>query len=284
MGMDRDDLADFLRRSRARLGPRDVGLAEGPRRRTPGLRREEVAALAGMSADYYMRLEQARGPQPSVQMLAALTRALRLTTDERDHLHLLAGHRPPEDERAGEYLRPGMLYLLGELHNVPAQILSDLGDLLAQNDLAQALFGCVCSVAREDRNIVLRWFTDPAVRARFAPDSHDEYGRRLVADLRAAVTRRGDDDASRALLTRLRAAPGFPELWERHEVAVRTSHPYRLTHPSLGRIDFDCEVLATPAADQRLRVFTPPPGGTGVLDALGAVGVRHECGVVGERG
>jgi transcriptional regulator with XRE-family HTH domain len=248
------------------------------------LRREEVAALAGMSADYYMRLEQARSPQPSVQMAAALTRALRLTPDERDHLYLLAGHRPPEGERAGEYLRPGLLHVLDQLQNVPAQILSDLGDLLAQNTLAEALFGCVCTVAREDRNIVLRWFTDPAVRARFVPDSHDAYARHLVADLRAAITHRGPDPASAALLTKLHAAPGFPELWRRHEVAVRTSHPYRLTHPTLGRLDFDCEVLATPAADQRLRVFTPPPGSSEALDLLRGAGVRHDHGPAGERG
>ena len=88
-------LADFLRRRREALPPRDVGLAEGPRRRTPGLRREEVAQLAGMSTDYYARLEQGRSPQPSVQMLSALARALRLTEDERDHLFHLAGQQPP---------------------------------------------------------------------------------------------------------------------------------------------------------------------------------------------
>ncbi|MEU5880074.1 helix-turn-helix transcriptional regulator [Spirillospora sp. NPDC047279] len=276
MGMHRDDLADFLRRCRGRLTPRDVGLVEGPRRRTPGLRREEVAMLAGMSADYYMRLEQARSPQPSTQMLAALTRALRLTIDERDHLYLLAGHRPPEGARAGEYLRPGMLYLLDRLDNVPVQVLSDLGDLLAQNDLAQALFGCVCTVAQEDRNIVLRWFTEPDVRGHFAAEEHDEHARQLVADLRAAVARRGDDAASRALVTRLRAGSAeFAALWDRHEVAVRRSHPYRLTHPDLGMIEFDCEVLATPAADQRLLVFTPPPGGTEALDMLRVLGPRH---------
>lgn len=276
MGIHRDDLADFLRRSRERLTPRDVGLVEGPRRRTPGLRREEVAALAGMSADYYMRLEQARSPQPSVQMLAALTHALRLTTDERDHLYLLAGHRPPEGARAGEYLRPSMLYLLDRLDSVPVQVLSDLGDLLAQNDMAQALFGCVCRVAKEDRNIVLRWFTEPDVRNHFAVEEHEEHSRQLVADLRAAVTRRGDDAAARALVTRLRAASAeFAALWDRHEVAVRRSHPYRLVHPELGRIEFDCEVLATPAADQRLRVFTPPPGGTEALDMLRVLGPQH---------
>ncbi|GGT84962.1 helix-turn-helix transcriptional regulator [Streptomyces violascens] len=276
MTLNRSDLADFLRRSRDRLTPRDVGFVEGPRRRIPGLRREEVAMLAGMSADYYMRLEQARGSQPSVQVLAALAGALRLTEDERDHLYLLAGHRPPEGARAGEYLRPGLRYLLDRLDGVPVQVVSDLGDLLAQNDLALALFGCVCTVAVEDRNIVLSWFTDPRVRGHFAVEEHQEQARQLVADLRAATTRRGDDGASRSLVTRLRAAsPEFTALWDRHEVAVRRSHPYRLVHPDLGRIDLDCEVLATPAADQRVRIFTPPPGGTAVLDELRMLGPQH---------
>jgi hypothetical protein len=228
-----------------------------------------------------MRLEQARSAQPSVQIMAALTRALRLTTDERDHLYLLAGHHPPEGARAGDYLRPSMLYLLDQLDSVPVQVVSDLGDLLAQNDMALALFGCVCTVAREDRNIVLRWFTEPDVRSHFVADEHDEHARQLVADLRAAVTRRGDDAASRALLTRLRAASAdFAELWDRHEVAVRRSHPYRFIHPELGRIDFDCEMLATPAADQRLLVFTPPPGGTEALELLRALGPQHRHGTI----
>ncbi|WP_329030445.1 MULTISPECIES: helix-turn-helix transcriptional regulator [unclassified Streptomyces] len=279
MTLKRPDLADFLRRSRERLTPRDVGLVEGPRRRTPGLRREEVAVLAGMSADYYMRLEQARGPQPSVQVLGALAGALRLTEDERDHLFVLAGHRPPEGARAGEYLRPGLRYLLDRLDGVPVQVVSDLGDLLAQNDLALALFGCVCTVADEDRNIVVRWFTDPGVRGHFAAEEHEQQARQLVADLRAATARRGDDAASHSLVARLRSAsPEFVALWDRHEVAVRRSHPYRLVHPDLGRIELDCEVLATPAVDQRLRIFTPPPGGTSVLDELRVLGPRHRHG------
>lgn len=279
MTLKRPDLADFLRRSRERLTPRDVGLVEGPRRRTPGLRREEVAVLAGMSADYYMRLEQARGPQPSVQVLGALAGALRLTEDERDHLFVLAYHRPPEGARAGEYLRPGLRYLLDRLDGVPVQVVSDLGDLLAQNDLALALFGCVCTVADEDRNIVVRWFTDPGVRGHFAAEEHEQQARQLVADLRAATARRGDDAASHSLVARLRSAsPEFVALWDRHEVAVRRSHPYRLVHPDLGRIELDCEVLATPAVDQRLRIFTPPPGGTSVLDELRVLGPRHRHG------
>src|SRR5215475_11291382 len=122
MTLDRRELADFLRRSRERLAPAEVGLPEGPRRRTPGLRRQEVAQLAGMSADYLMRLEQARSPQPSPQLLGALARALRLDDDERDHLYVLAGHRPPAGRLAGTHVRPGLLFLLDQLGTVPAEV------------------------------------------------------------------------------------------------------------------------------------------------------------------
>ncbi|MFA1540190.1 helix-turn-helix transcriptional regulator [Actinomadura monticuli] len=268
MDMNRRDLADFLRRSRERLRPQDVGLAAGPRRRTPGLRREEVSQLAGMSADYYMRLEQARSPQPSAQLLGALARALRLTADERDHLFLLGGHRPPAGPFAGEHVRPGLLHLLDRLAETPAQIIGDLGDLLAQNAMAETLFGCVCTVAEGDRNIVWRWFTDPFVRAAYPPEEHDDYSRLHVADLRAAVARRGSDEPARTLVRRLRAASEeFGRLWDRHEVAVRRTSRMRVVHPEVGPIEFDAEVLLTPAEDQRLVVFTPPPG-TATLDAL----------------
>src|SRR6516165_11450992 len=135
--MDRTELADFLRRSRERLRPHDVGLPDVGLRRTPGLRREELAQLAGVSADYCMRLEQRRSSQPSTQVLAALARALRLTEDERDHLYILAGYQPPAGPMAGQHVRPGLMHLLDELTGTPAQILTDLGDLLAQNVLAE---------------------------------------------------------------------------------------------------------------------------------------------------
>src|SRR3989440_7281218 len=202
--MDRRELADFLRRSRERLRPSEVGLAAGPRRRTPGLRREEVALLAGMSADYLMRLEQARSPQPSTQLLGALAHALRLDDDQRDHLYVLAGHRPPAGRLAGNHVRPGLLYLLDQLKTVPAQVLSDLGDVLAQNPMAEALFGSVCAVRRhdcdQDHNIVWRWFNDPILRAAYPPDEHDYYSRTHVADLRTAATRRGNDTEAAPLL------------------------------------------------------------------------------------
>jgi transcriptional regulator with XRE-family HTH domain len=272
--VDRTELADFLRRSRERLQPRDVGLPPGARRRTPGLRREEVAQLAGMSADYYMRLEQARGPQPSTQLLAALARALRLDGDGRDHLFVLAGHGTPAGRSGGDHVRPGLLALLDRLRDTPAQILNDLGDVLAQNELAEALLGCICSVREPDRNVVWRWFTDPLLREVYPAEDHETYGRVHVADLRAAVARRGGDAASTALLTRLHAAsPEFTALWERHEVAVRRGSRLRVRNATVGVLELDYEVLS--AADgQRLQLFTAPPGSpaTDALRLLAVVG------------
>jgi transcriptional regulator with XRE-family HTH domain len=277
--MDRAELADFIRRCRQRLRPQDVGLTAGPRRRTPGLRREEVALLAGMSADYLMRLEQARSPQPSTQLLGALARALRLDEDERDHLYLLAGHRPPAGQLAGHHVRPGLLYLLDQLTGVPAQVVSDLGDLLAQNALAETLFGSVCAVRRhdheKDHNIVWRWFHDLRLRAAFPAEEHDFHSRLHVADLRAAVTRRGADPVAADLVARLRAGSDeFARVWDRHEVAVRRQSRLRIQHPTVGVLEFDEETLLTPAEDQRLVLFTAPPGTptADYLDLLRVVG------------
>lgn len=245
----------------------------GARRRTPGLRREEVVQLAGMSADYYIRLEQGRSPQPSLQMLSALARALRLSEDERDHLFLLAGHRPLCGRHSGTHLAPGLLYLLDQLRETPAQILSDLGDLLAQNDMATALFGGVCSVDEDRRNVVWRWFTDPVVRQAYPEEEHSHLDRVHVADLRAAVARRGGDSASTALVRRISAASEeFGRLWDLHEVAVRRSSRMRVVHPVVGPINLDCQALLTPAEDQRLLIFTPPPG-TADIDHLGLLRV-----------
>jgi transcriptional regulator with XRE-family HTH domain len=266
--MERTELADFLRRSRGRLRPHEVGLPAGPRRRTPGLRREEVAVLAGMSADYLMRLEQARSPQPSTQLLGALARALRLDDDERDHLYVLAGHRPPAGRLAGNHVQPGMLYLLDQLSTVPAQIVNDLGDLLAQNSTAEALFGSVCAVrdhdCDQDHNMAWRWFNDPRLRAAYPADEHDHYSRLHVADLRAAVARRGRGDVeAAALVDRLRvSSTEFATLWDLHEVAVRRDSRVRVIHPAIGLIELDYHTLLMPAEDQRLLVFTAPPGTT----------------------
>ena len=138
--IDREGLADFLRRRREALQPEDVGLSKGRRRRTSGLRREEVAALANMSTDFYARLEQRRGSRPSEQMVGAIARALRLTQDERDHLFQLAGHAAPPRGFRSDHVTPALLRVLDRL-DTPAQVVSDLGVTLAQNPLAVALLG-----------------------------------------------------------------------------------------------------------------------------------------------
>ncbi|AUG78344.1 Putative DNA-binding protein [Kitasatospora sp. MMS16-BH015] len=277
MTIDRAVLADFLRCSRERVRPEEVGLPAGARRRTPGLRREEVAQLTGMSVDYYTRLEQARGPKPSPQLLAALARALRLSTDGRDHLYLLAGHQPPAGRASGDHVSPALLHLLDQLPTTPAQVLSDLGDVLAQNEIARALLGGVCTVSEHGRNVVWRWFADPAVRAAYPAAEHEHYSRLHVADLRAATGRRAGDPAAARLVARLLdASEEFAALWELHEVAVRRHTRMRVLHEVIGPVDLDCQVLLAPEGDQRLVLYTPPPGGdaAGRLALLDVVGTQ----------
>ncbi|HEX3815902.1 MAG TPA: helix-turn-helix transcriptional regulator [Mycobacteriales bacterium] len=259
--MDRNQLADFLRHRRASVQPGDVGLTEGPRRRTAGLRREEVAALAGMSADYYVRLEQARGPHPSTQVLAALARALRLSDDERDHLFYLAGQQPPLPTGPTGHVRPAMLQLIDRMTDIPVTVVSDIGDVLVQNPLSVALLGDIAGSRGLDRNTVWHWFTDPAMRARYPVEDQAHHTLAHVADLRAAAGRRHGDPDVTGLVRKLSAAsPEFAELWERHDVAVRQADRKRIRHPEVGLIHIDCETLLTPEYDQKLLVFTPQPG------------------------
>ncbi|MBM9439557.1 helix-turn-helix transcriptional regulator [Actinacidiphila bryophytorum] len=259
--MDRAELADFLRRSRDRLNPADVGLGGGARRRTPGLRREEVAQLAGMSVDYYTRLEQARGPRPSRQMLGALARALRLTCDERDHVFHLAGEEPPRETGGSSHVRPGLLLVLDRLHDTPAQVVSDIGDVLVQNTMASALLGDVSGRPPRMRNTVRRAFTEPSAMDIFPPEDHETLLRTHVAHLRAVLAARPDDPAAASLVAELRAASDhFERLWTEHQVAVRRSDTKRFRHPVVGDMELDCEVLLSTGHDQRLIVYTARPG------------------------
>lgn len=275
--MDRTELADFLRHCRTRLAPPDVGLAQGARRRTPGLRREEVAQLAGMSTDHYTRLEQARGSRPSRQMLAAVARALRLTGDERDHLFHLAGEEPPRGRPATEHVRPGLLLVLDRLTDTPAQVVSDRGDILAQNAMAKALHGDESARPEAERNVTWRYFTDPAARERFPAEDREHGARAAVADLRATLARRPDDARLVSLVRRLRARSAeFSALWDAHHVAVRRSDVKRFLHPVVGLLELDCEVLLNPEHDQRLVVYTARPGSRSHerLELLRVVGLQ----------
>ncbi|MFF2845836.1 helix-turn-helix transcriptional regulator [Streptomyces sp. NPDC058001] len=259
--LDRPQLADFLRRGRARLDPSDVGLESGSRRRTPGLRREEVAQLAGMSVDYYTRLEQRRGPRPSRQMLGALARALRLSDDERDHLFNLAGEQPPRSGPASGHVRPGLLLILDRLYDSPALIVNDYGDVLAQNRMAAALSGDVSALPAGDRNMARRFFLNPAARELFPPEDRPRHARAHVASLRAVTAARPDDPAPAALVAELLAASEeFRTLWDSHVVAVRRADTKRFLHPQVGLLELDCEILLTAGGNQSLLVHSARPG------------------------
>ncbi|MBW8793017.1 MAG: helix-turn-helix domain-containing protein [Streptomyces sp.] len=259
--MDRPGLADFLRHARTRLDPSDVGLPPGARRRTPGLRREEVASLAGMSADYYTRLEQSRGPRPSRQMLTALARGLRLTADERDHLFHLAGEEPPRREATGTHVGPGLLLVLDRLDDTPALVTTDCGEVLAQNALSRALSGDLLARPPRERNLVRRFFLDPAAQRPCPPEDRPLRAREHVANLRAVAAARPADPVPTALVAELMAgSEEFATLWAEHEVAVRRAATKRFLHPAVGLLELDCEVLVNTATHQQLVIHTARPG------------------------
>ncbi|TKK75875.1 helix-turn-helix domain-containing protein [Herbidospora galbida] len=276
--MDRSALADFLRRHREALRPEDVGLPEGARRRAPGLRREEVASLALMSTDYYTRLEQRRGPQPSEQMLTTLARALRLTGDERAYLFRVAGRNAPETFTGSAHVAPALLRVLDRLDDTPALILSNLGETLVANRMAQALLGDRSGYTGLARSEIYRWFTDPENERRLYPeDDRPRQSRAMVAGLRAAYGTMGPKSRAGELVRALqKASPEFAGIWDRHEVARRFEDHKILIHPQLGPIELDCQVLFTEDQSQTLLVLTAPPRSEGdeKLKLLAVVG--HE--------
>ena len=219
--MDRPELADFLRRRREALQPEDVGLFRGPRRRTSGLRREEVAELCGMSTDYYARLERGNGPQPSEQMAAALARGLRLSLAERDHLFLLTGHNAPQRTLRSDHVSPGLMRVLDRLEDTPAQIMSGLGETLVQTRLARALLGDQTQFTGLARSVVYRWFADPASRLIYPEEDHPAHGRIYTAQLRRVVTQQDPKSPAAALAnTLLGQSAEFAALWSDHEIGI----------------------------------------------------------------
>ncbi|UXI80305.1 helix-turn-helix transcriptional regulator, partial [Streptomyces vinaceusdrappus] len=230
------ELGAFLRSRRERIRPADVGLPAGPRRRVPGLRREEVAQLAGASVDYYNELERGAGSQPSEQMIAALARALRLSADERDYLYRLADRPVPVQGGASSHVHPGMLDLLGRMPSTPAQVITDLHVTLVQNPLAVALVGDQTGFRGPRASFVHRWFTEPDTRLLYPEADHEGQSRAFVADLRAAAARRDakDPEAGSMIRTLLAVSPEFAALWADHDVAFRRDDRKRIVHPTIG--------------------------------------------------
>ncbi|SCF08533.1 Helix-turn-helix domain-containing protein [Micromonospora coriariae] len=259
--MDRAQLASFLRTRREALQPEDVGLPRGRRRRTGGLRREEVAALSGMSTDYYSRLEQQRGPHPSEQMLAALARGLRLSLAERDHLFQLAGHAVPHRTVRADHVNPGMMRILDRLHDTPAQVVNHLGETLAQTAPAIALLGDDTRHSGLARSLHHRWFTNPRARQLHPAEDHQTQSRLLVAHLHAAYARDGRGSRAATIVDSLvTASPEFAQLWREHPVQSAYCPPKRFVHPEVGALELHCQTLVDPDQSQTLLVFTAVPG------------------------
>lgn len=278
--MDRQELADFLRSRRERITPADVGLPAGPRRRTPGLRREEAAQLAYISTEYYTRLEQARGPRPSREVLAGLVRALRLSDAERDHLHHLAGAPPGPAPGPSREVRPSILDLLRRLPQAAAIVTSATCEVIAWNDLAAALMEDFSALSRRDRNLIRRAFLGPRVHGRrlYGVSDTDEFARSSAHDLRAAAARYPDDPEVRELVRELLdGSEEFARLWAAHDVATQPVMCKTFQHPMVGPVTVNCDVLDITDRDQRVVIYTATPGSPSeeALRLLSVIGTQR---------
>jgi transcriptional regulator with XRE-family HTH domain len=270
-GGPRKELADLLKSRRDRLTPADVGLPEGTRRRTAGLRREEVALLAGVSTTYYTFLEQGRDVRPSQQVLTALAAALRLSVAERAHLFQLAGVSLPTDPGArAETVAPALSAMVDRLDPYPAYLKGRRWDVLTANRAARALFTDWQARAPGDRNLLWWMFTDPAARkvyVRWEPEAAA-----MLARFRVAAARRPDDPDFTGLIDRLhQASPEVRNWWPRHDVAPVGGGTKELHHPALGDVTFEHTVLqVADHPEQTLVYFTAPAAGESALAALAA--------------
>lgn len=260
--MDRSELAALLRQARTRIQPRDVGLPAGSRRQVPGLRREEVAQLAGLSVDYVVRLEQGRGPRPSTSVLAALSRALRLNDDDRDLLFQLAGSAPPQAGRIAQVVRPSVLRLLDRMVDLPALVMSAKSDVLAWNPMAAALLGDFSALPPAQRNIIRECFlgAEPN-RVRYTPEEFRMVAAYGVGTLRSAKARYPTDPDLDRLIAELRSrSADFEQLWLERPSAQWRSATKTIAHPELGTMVLECDTLLVPDADQTVVFYSAAPG------------------------
>jgi transcriptional regulator with XRE-family HTH domain len=261
--VDRTELASALRQWRERLAPGDVGLVAGTRRRTPGLRREEVAGLAGVSVDYLTRLEQGRGPHPSDAVLTALARALRLSAPEHEHLVRLAGRSPAGPDHIRDTVRPSVQRLMDRLADLPVLVVNARGDVVAWNAMAVALLGDLSAVPAARRNLL--WFRfgseSPQRPTRVVETDGDRLDRAAVSDLRAAAARHPEDTRLRALVDELRRrSERFARLWEARWLDERHADTKTFDHPEVGRLTLDCDALGVPGDDQTVVVYSAAAG------------------------
>ena len=261
--MEAWEFGSAVRRWRDRVSPEDVGIAQGTRRRASGLRREELAALAGISVDYVTRLEQGRATAPSEQVVEALARALRLDDGERDQLFLLAGRRAPGRGVVSMRITPSVQRLLDRFEGIPVVVYDAAWNLIVANAPYDALMGPTTQLRGNERNAVWRNVLGEGSRARQTPQEHAELVAGLIADLRATVARYPLDRRLRHLVSDLHdASEHFAELWDTAAGAVpdEQSRHKIIDHPSVGAITVDCDTLVVAQDDLRIMVYTAAPG------------------------
>jgi transcriptional regulator with XRE-family HTH domain len=255
-----DGIGPYIQTWRHRLQPADAGLPADSPRRTRGLRREELALLAGISVDYLVRLEQGRATNPSTQVLAALSRALRLTIEERDHLYTVAGHAPPRQSAMATHLAPSVQRLVDRLADLPVAVYDPAWTIITWNTAWAALMGDPSAASGRDRNLLWRTFTGKSSRVRKSDAEADDFETNAVADLRRAVGTYPDDARLHQLVDELQhASPRFARLWAERAVNKTGSNRKTIDHPQVGPITLDCDVLTVTGSDLRLVVYTAEP-------------------------
>ncbi|QFZ73748.1 helix-turn-helix domain-containing protein [Streptomyces fagopyri] len=266
-----------VRRWRDRVPPEAAGLPVGGQRRAVGLRREELALLAGISVDYVTRLEQGRAAHPSEQVVEALGRALRLSGIEREHLFHAAGLVPPGRGTVPGYLTPSVQRLLDRLTGTPVAAYDAAWTLMVANPLYAALLGDPSGWRGQERNGVWRAFLGPAGRVRHTPQSRRTLETALVSDLRATATRYPADRRVRRLVAELRSdSRRFAELWDAGAVGRQEASRKTVDHPQLGPLTLDCDILSVAGSDLRIMVYTAEPGTQDAerVALLGVVGTQ----------
>jgi transcriptional regulator with XRE-family HTH domain len=255
------ELGGALRRWRDRVRPDAAGLPSGGHRRAAGLRREELALLAGISVDYVTRLEQGRAANPSAQVVEALTRALRLSGDERTYLFGLAGLMPPGPDVVPGFLTPSVQRLLDRLVDTPVAVSDAAMTLLLANPMHAALMGDPSALRGFERNAVWRNFTGMPTRVRHTPEERHAFEVGLVSELRATAARYPADRRLAALIAELRTRSArFAELWDAGVVGrLSTSHK-TVEHPQVGLLTLDCELLRVEENDLHILVYSAEPG------------------------
>jgi transcriptional regulator with XRE-family HTH domain len=273
----RTELGVALRAWRDRIRPEEVGLPGGGRRRSPGLRREELAGLAGVSVDYLVRLEQGRATNPSPQVLAALARALRLTSTERDLLFACAGVAAPSARVVSRHISPGLQRVLDRLADTPVAVYTAGWEQVTANPLWQALFGERDKRTGRDANLIWRFFVhDHSMIARSSQE-YEQHAATMVSDLHDAAARYCDDRDLAAMISELRVrSDWFARLWDGYTVSRQTSDRKTILSPAVGPVTVDCDILTAPDSDLRLVIYTARPGSedAGKLDLLRVAGLQ----------